>query len=237
MLRRAMHAQALSIAVDVPGIDAVPALFEEPAPDPCRSAVAVLFAHGSNFGKDSPWTRTLVQALVRHGFSVLSFDYAYRARGGSEATVVGDSLAQLEHVHGRALAELERRCGGQRIVLAGKSLGARLSTLLAAKGERCHGLALFGYPLHGPRSTRLHSEHFSALVQPTLFLQGSRDPFCVPSRLEGEIPRHGGGVTLRVIEDADHAFRLPHESEAEVPSLLGELARQTAAWRDTTWPI
>ncbi|MFT5291198.1 MAG: putative alpha/beta-hydrolase family hydrolase [Planctomycetota bacterium] len=243
-----MGRTSLNIPVELPGLASIPAWFEEPDE---AAEVAVLMAHGSNFGKDSPWTRSLVSGLVSRGIAVLSFDYAYRARADRRHSQVIDSgameteemdtdqmdtVAVLELVHSLALGELHRLAPTARIVLAGKSLGARLSTILAAKGERCHGLLLFGYPLHEKHKRRIYSEHFATLVQPTLFLQGTRDPLCDLKLLRRELPRHGGNTTLEVIAGADHGFRRPDEEPDEVPSVLDELAERAVNWALATWP-
>ena len=234
-----MERTLLSIPVDVPDVDAVEAWYERPTGQGRPRPFAVLFAHGSNFGKDSPWTRTVVEGFLARGVAVLSFDYAYRTRlrrGAAAAVGRTDPLADLEHVHTRALAALAERSPTERMILAGKSLGARLSTLLAAKGERCHGLVSFGYPLPPRGPDRLLSEHFATLAQPALFLQGTRDPLCDVALLERELLRYSGAAQVEVLEDGDHGFFLPDEQDAEVPRSLDALVERSVAWLDTSWP-
>jgi len=225
---------ALELAVELVGLSSVPARLDRPDGD--AGPAAVLFAHGSNFGKDSAWTRAVVEGLGARGGPVLSFDYAYRARAGEGVSARTDRLEDLEHVHARALAALAEYLPDARLVLAGKSLGARLSTLLAAKGERAHGLALFGYPLHPRGPERLLAEHFPALVQPALFLQGTRDPLCDVGRLRTALQRYGGDATLHPVPEADHSFARPGDAADALPSVLDELCAWTAEWIAATWP-
>lgn len=248
-----MTRSAVTIPVDVNGLASVPGWIDEPDLRRGGPEAAVLFAHGSNFGKDSAWTRAVVEGLARRGVPVLSFDYAYRAadrayraadRAYRRADRAGtdksrrrtDPLDVLEHVHARALRQLQQSFPSARLILSGKSLGARLSTLLAAKGERCHGLALLGYPLHPRGPDRLLSEHFPTIVQPTLFVQGTRDPLCDVALLRPELARFGGATQLEIIEGADHGFFRPQDADRAAPTVLDDMAARVVRWIDATWP-
>src|SRR5262245_52223842 len=115
-------------------------------------ASAILLANGAGYHLDSPWMADVARGLVERGFPVLRFNYLYRERAQREGREKPpDRTAVLEDAHSAALGALQERARGGRILLAGKSLGGRMSTHLAAKGEPCAGLVLFGYPLHPPR--------------------------------------------------------------------------------------
>jgi len=212
------------------------ARFDEPESAPRGSAL--LLANGAGFHLDSPWMADLAHGLVRRGFPVLRFNYLYRERALREGREKPpDRTPVLEDAHAAALAALAERAQGRRLLLAGKSLGGRMSTHLAAKGEVCAGLVLFGYPLHPPGQTdRLRSEHFAAIAQPALFLQGTRDDLADLDLLRAALTRYGGCATLEVIEGADHGFAVPKKLGRTNEDVREQLLDRAARWEEETFP-
>jgi len=202
-------------------------------------ASAVLLAHGAGFGFDSPWMAAVAQGLAARGFLVMRFNYPYRERAARERRdVPPDRQGVLEEAHVAALAALAERAGERRVILAGKSMGGRISTYLAAKGERCAGLVLFGYPLHPPKQpAKTRSEHFPAIAQPALFLQGTRDEFAELELLRAALARYGGRATLEVIESADHGFHVPKKSGRTDDEVREYLLGRVARWERETFPV
>jgi uncharacterized protein len=207
----------LELPFRAPGADdAAPlsALYEEGDGGARRGGL--LLAHGAGYGRESPFMARLAAGLVDQGFGVLRFNYPYRERAlrAKKRMLPPDPRAVLEAAHALALAELAHRSGDPRPWLAGKSLGARISTLLAAKDHPCRGLVLFGYPLHpAGQPERERSEHFPAIVQPALFLQGTRDELCDVERLKAALARFGGPVALELLETGDHSFKTLKKSK------------------------
>jgi predicted alpha/beta-hydrolase family hydrolase len=201
-------------------------------------ASAILLAHGAGVDVEHPWMRAISSALVRRGFDVLRFRYPYMERAVREGVPLPpDRAPVLEETHLAALEELKRRAPDKRWLLAGKSLGGRIATHVAAKGAEARGLVLFGYPLHPPRQPeKERSEHFAALVQPALFLQGTRDQFGRPDELRRALARYAGRATLSVVEGGDHSFELPASARRPVEDVLDELAERIAAWERESWP-
>lgn len=184
------------------------ALYEEPAGGATRGAA--LLAHGAGYDMESPFMSRLAAGLVELGYALLRFNYPYRERALREKKhmLPPDPRPVLEAAHACALQELVARSGDPRPMLSGKSLGARIATLLAAKDHPCRSLVLFGYPLHPPgRPAEERSEHFPAIAQPALFLQGTRDDLCDVDRLRAALQRFGGPVALELLATADHSFK------------------------------
>ena len=91
---------------------------------------------------------------------------------------------------------------------------------LAAQGADCAGLVLFGYPLHPPgKPERERSEHFPAIAQPALFLQGTRDKLCELDRLRRALATFRKSGTI-------HTFR-----ERFIAGMLGNGYEQDFAER------
>ena len=226
--------ESITIALD--GGESISARLDTPDGD--ARASAFVLAHGAGFGMDSPWMERVARGLVARGFPVLRFNYLYRERAVSAGRdKPPDKTAVLEATHARALGALQDRAGQRRILLAGKSLGGRISTHLAAKGERCAGLVLFGYPLHPPgQKEKLRSEHLAAIAQPALFLQGTRDDFCDLELLREALARYGGRATVHVVEGADHGFHVKRSTGRTDEQVLEELFETVDAWERATFP-
>ena len=231
-----MRTERLAIAVGARGIDAVSAIHDEPEGNERGSAI--LLAHGAGFGMESPWMERLAHGLVARGFPVMRFNYPYRQRSLAEGPErPPDRIDVLEDAHARALDALRARSPGKRLLLAGKSLGGRVGTLLAAKDHPCSGLVLYGYPLHPPkRPSELRREHFGAIAQPALFLQGTRDDLCDLDLLRESLRSFGGRARVSVIEGADHSFRVPKKLGKSDEDVLEELCERTARWETETFP-
>ena len=112
--------------------------------DPRRpSGRAVLLAHGAGAGQDHPGMTSIRDGLVARGHPVLTFNYPYTEAGRRFPPDRRDILLACH----RAAAEwLRDRCSG--MVMAGRSMGGRMASYLAAEGEPCDGLVLYAYPLH-----------------------------------------------------------------------------------------
>ena len=175
---------------------------------------------------------------MSRGFAVLRFRYAYMQRAVDLGRVQPpDRAPALEAVHELALAELRRRLEPRRVLLAGKSMGARMATHLAAKGAAAHGLVLYGYPLHPPgKPEKERSEHFAMCVQPALFLHGTRDEFGTPDELRLALRRYAGRATLQVIEGSDHSLERPKASSEPLEAVLARVAADVDRWERECWP-
>jgi hypothetical protein len=169
---------------------------------------------------------------------VLRFNSPYQERARARgANLPPDRQPVLEAAHAVALGALAERAGDRRLLLAGKSMGGRISTYLAAKGERCAGLVLFGYPLHPPHQpARTRSEHFPTIAQPALFLQGTRDEFADLALLRAALARYGGRATLEVIEGADHGFRVAKSSGRTDDEVRELLLERVSSWEREAFP-
>jgi predicted alpha/beta-hydrolase family hydrolase len=236
-----MERERLTIELTDAGVATTSALIDRARGAPRRSAV--LLAHGSGAGFDHPWMERAAVELAARGFDVMRFQYPYMERASLEGSRrPPDRGPALEAAHVAAIEAFRRRFEGRRVLLAGKSLGGRISTLVAAKGALAHGLVLFGYPLHPPkrpekeRSEHARSEHFPALVQPALFLQGTRDEFATPTEIERALRKYAGRATLSIVEGGDHSFTLPAARKTPVEAVIADLAARVDAWERETWP-
>jgi len=136
-----------------------------------KGSRGVLLAHGAGTNQDHPVMVATREALAASGLVVMTFNYPYAEAGKSRP----DPQPRLLESHRQALSELKARVPGG-VVLAGRSMGGRMGTYLAAEAEPMLGLVCYGYPLHPPgKPDQLRIEHLPAIKVPMLFFQGSRD--------------------------------------------------------------
>jgi len=208
-------------------------------PDKDAGRAVILLAHGAGVGMESPFIAETAADLCVEGFPVLRFNYAYAQRMLDEGKRrPPDRRPLLEAVHRRAAATLRARFPGRRLLLAGKSMGGRMSSYLVAAGEPADGLVFFGYPLHPPkRPDRLRSEHFGDLEVPALFLQGTRDALCELDLLRDALTHYAGPAHLHVVEAADHGFAVLKRSGRTCAEVRSEMISQVVCWEAETFPI
>ena len=187
---------------------------------PTSAPATVLLAHGAGAPMDSPFLETIATGLAAQGWRVVRFEFPYMARqreGGSRGAP--DRLPKLLD---RFREQVGLEAGGPPLVLAGKSLGGRVATVLleevAASGAPRAGLC-FGYPFHPPgKPERLRTAHLQTLRLPTLIVQGERDPFGRREEVEG----YGLAPSIRLawIPEADHSLRSTRRSGLDEAAAL-----------------
>jgi predicted alpha/beta-hydrolase family hydrolase len=160
----------------------------------------VLLAHGAGTNQDHPFLVGLRDALSM-AHTVMTFNYAYTERGSKRP----DRTEKLVEVHRAAAEFLAARVGD--VFLAGRSMGGRIATYLAAGGHPAAGVVLYAYPLHpAGREKELRIAHLPDVTVPMLFFQGTRDAL---SRMElfDRYLRTLPNASVELLEGADHSFR------------------------------
>jgi len=185
---------------------------------------AVLLAPGAGAGQGHPFVAGLRRRLAAAGHLVMTFDYPYAAAGRR----VPDRLEVLLECH-RAAAGL-LRAAAPEVVLAGKSMGGRVASHLAARGEPCSGVLCFGYPLVpvGKAAAR-DTTHLEAIGVPMLFVSGSRDRLA-PLDLLAPLVTRLPGAQLVVVEGAGHSFGVGAAPDARGEAMLDLLAGRALEW-------
>jgi predicted alpha/beta-hydrolase family hydrolase len=191
-------------------------------PDQDAGRAVILLAHGAGAGMESAFMIETAQGLCAAGFPVMRFNYAYAQRMLDEGKRrPPDRRPLLEAVHRRAAATLRARFPGRRLLLAGKSMGGRMSSYLVAAGEPADGLVFFGYPLHPPkRPDRLR-----------------RDALCELDLLRDALTHYAGPAHLHVVEAADHGFAVLKRSGRTCAEVRSEMISQVVCWEAETFPI
>lgn len=190
-----------------------------------ENALGILLAHGAGAPQRHPFMTGMRRRLAGLGLTVMTFDYPYAAEGRKAP----DRPAVLLDCHRAALDRL--RDYADRVVLAGKSMGGRLASELAATSPAgLAGLVVYGYPLVSPSSPEPRdTSHLARVAAPMLFLSGDRDRLA-PLPVLRQVERAHRSLTLVVIEGADHSFRVPKSSGLDVDGVLDRLAADTGRW-------
>jgi predicted alpha/beta-hydrolase family hydrolase len=196
--------------------------------------VLIVFAHGAGAGHRSPFMRRYAALLAERGFDVLTFDFPYMAAGRKLA----DKAPVLEAAFHAAVAAGLAATGAREVIVAGKSMGGRMATHLAAAPDAWRAPApltaavAFGYPLRppGPRGGDRVS-HLRRLAVPTLIVQGTRDTFGGPDAVAadvGPVPH----LTVLPVETGDHSLKVRASLGRAQEDVESDIAGRVAAWFD-----
>ncbi len=143
----------------------------------------------------------LREGLAASGHAVLSFNYPYSERGSKRP----DRTEKLVECHRGAADYLAGQA--EKLFLAGRSMGGRMATYLAAEGYECFGLVLYAYPLHpAGRPEKLRVAHLPDVTAPMLFFQGTRDALSRSELFDRHI-RPLPNADVVVVEGASHATK------------------------------
>jgi len=140
---------------------------------PPDARVTVVLAHGAGAGMEHPFLAAVADGLAAAGLLVVRFEFPYQheARGGKRRGP--DPMPVLQ----ATMRDVVRDNARNAVVLAGKSMGGRVATMIADELAAA-GVVVFGYPFHPPKQPqRLRTAHLANLQTRTLILQGERDPF------------------------------------------------------------
>ena len=190
---------------------------------PARAKTTVVFAHGAGLGYDAPFMEFVATGLARHGNRVVRFEFDYMSKrrhdGKRRPPDRFDRLAARWH---EVIAGIET----DRLVLAGKSMGGRIASMIA-DDVGAAGLVCLGYPFHpAGKPDRPRIEHLAAIRTPTLIVQGERDALVSKSEVEGYPLSHS--IRIVWLTDGDHGFRPRKRSGLTETENLDTAVVQTA---------
>jgi predicted alpha/beta-hydrolase family hydrolase len=187
---------------------------------PADAPLTFLFAHGAGGAMDTSFMNIVAQGIAEHGIRVVRFEFPYMAarrtsqkKGGApdRQPVLLDTFRRVVEQHG----------GGAKVVVGGKSMGARMASMIADEvGAR--GLVCFGYPFHPPgKPEQTRTAHLAELRTPALILQGTRDAF--GTRADVSSYTLSPAIRIEWMEGGDHSLkgRVPEAIEAAAAYIGG----------------
>jgi predicted alpha/beta-hydrolase family hydrolase len=218
-------AAASSLRLTVEGVGEVSAL----ALTPYTPTAAFVFAHGAGAGMAHAFMADLANALAERAIATLRYQFPYMERGSKRP----DTPAIAQAAVRAAVAEAQRQWPGLPLLAGGKSFGGRMTSQAqaAAPLPGVRGLVFVGFPLHpaGKPGTE-RAAHLQDVALPMLFLQGTRDELAELALLRPVVDALGARGTLRLFDDADHAFHVRARSGSNDRAVLAALADTIAQW-------
>lgn len=189
----------------------------------------VVLAHGAGNDFRSPFLEFFASSLCAAGFAVARFNFPYKERTGTRPP---DRMDVLMDCMQDVISAACRKVGvpPAPLVIGGKSMGARVASMLAAEGRvRPSCLVHLGYPLHKPGDTaNLRAGHLAKVKRPMLFVQGTRDPFCDLALLRRVRKDERLAGSIHVVDGGDHSFALPASRRAEQRAAMDAAAAAVA---------
>ncbi len=161
-----------------------------------------VFAHGAGAGMEHDFMSAVAKGLVEQGIRVVRFNFPYMVKRSEDGKKrPPDRATKLLEAYEEVITHFT----SQPIVIGGKSMGGRMSSLLAGN-ELVAGIACLGFPFHPPgKPEKYKGEHLANIEKPTLILQGERDTFGKREEFDGFAL--SGQVKVRFLPDGDHSFK------------------------------
>jgi len=171
---------------------------------------------------DGGMTRA-AQALEAAGFSVVRFNFPYREKGSGRP----DPMPRLKAAVAEAAARARKELAPRKLIIGGRSMGARAASMLAADGFECDGLLLLAYPLHpAGQHEKLRDAHLPQIKVPVLCFNGTRDALCRRDLMDKTLKNLSW--QMHWLEGADHSFHVlksSGRSDAQVMDEVSTVAR------------
>jgi hypothetical protein len=164
----------------------------------------MVLSHGAGSNCQAPLLIALGETFCEAGYVVLRCDLPFRQDRPYGPPGPGD--AKRDRAGLKNAIDALKNLATERVFLAGHSYGGRQSSMLCAEQpELAAGLLLLSYPLHPPRKPeQLRTQHFFSLQTPTLFVQGTRDPFGSIAEVDQSLQLIPAKTKLLTIEGAGH---------------------------------
>jgi uncharacterized protein len=195
--------------------------------EPARECPVLILAHGAGSSMEHPFLSFVQEALNRRGIMTVKFNFPYVEAGRK----VPDHPKRLARTWRTVIARVRTEIKPGALFLGGRSMGGRIASMVAAEGEEVSGLVLLGYPLHpADRLDALRAEHLAHIACPMLFVQGTRDQLCNLDALRGVLARLSAPVTLRLIEEGDHSFKVPMRIGKTSSQIWEEIVGCVESW-------
>lgn len=194
---------------------------------PTGSRVSVVMAEGTK--REDPLLVELQRELTERRYLTLRFEFPFvRARRKRP-----DSMPVLQQTYAAALGILGRdpTAAPAHVFIGGKNLGALAAAHAATARVRVEGLFFLGYPLHKQDNpSEVRAERLFRVINPMLFVQGTKDRHCDLPTLRRTLSRVGAPVHLHTVAEADHTFRVARKSGRTPEEVRAEVIATLDAW-------
>jgi uncharacterized protein len=218
--------------IEIMGKGKVSAVLSGPDRPGDSKKTGVIIAHGAANDMHNSLIVAVAEGLVSAGYITLRFNFPYKEKGmkspDAEPTLVRTWQGAVSHLLNN------ERFPVDRVVAAGKSMGGRIASQMAAADQMDVAALIFlGYPLHAPgRTDKLRDAHLYDIKKPMLFFAGTRDPLCDMEKLREVLGRLPGPYALEIVDGGDHSFKLPKSSSGSADSVHRQIVDKCLQWLD-----
>jgi uncharacterized protein len=187
-----MYEDVSNLAVDPP----VRGFLHRPS---SPSGDGLILTHGAGGNAQMALLVVLAEAFADAGFTVLRCNLPFRQKRAFGPPQAGDAGRDRDG-----------------LFLGGQSYGGRQASMLLAEDAVADGLLLLSYPLHPPgKPEQLRTQHLPDLHVPTLFVEGTRDPFGTIQEIEAARKLIPAKTELVVVEGAGHDLGFKGKSKRQ----------------------
>lgn len=196
---------------------------------PAEAKALYLFAHGAGAGMTHKSMTANAEGLAERGIATLRYQFLYMEKGSKRP----DPPKLAHAVLRAAAAEATRLLPDLPLFAGGRSFGGRMTSQAQAEMPLpgVQGLAFLGFPLHPagkPGTDR--ADHLARVAVPMLFISGSRDALAELALLRPVVSNLGSRATVRIIEHADHSFKVAAKSGRSAADAESETLDSLAEW-------
>ena len=120
----------------------------------------------------------------------------------------------------------------EKVVAAGKSMGGRVASQMAADGDLpVQAMVFLGYPLHAPgKKDKLKDSHLYDIKVPQLFFAGTRDSLCDLELLKKVLARMTVAPELEIMDGGDHSFNMLKSANISPEQVHDRILTRMAQW-------
>jgi len=199
-------------------------------PDSGAKDTGIILAHGAGGDMRHPMLSFLAKGLADEGYPTLRFNFFYREM--EKKTPDKQAILYLAWQSAYRFLAGHPRYRLKHIAAAGKSLGARIASQMAAEGMlAAERLIFLGYPLHAPgRKDRPRDGHLYKIAAPMFFFAGTKDRFCDLQLLKQVLSNLSAPWELEVIEGGDHSFHVPKSYAIDPTEIYEQILCRTVEW-------
>jgi uncharacterized protein len=186
---------------------------------------ALVLTHGAGSNSNAPLLVALAGIFAEQGTTVLRCDLPFRQQRRFGPPFPGN--AERDRAGLRNAVDAVRKNSPGRIFLGGHSYGGRQSSMLCVdEPELASCLLLLSYPLHPPgKPDQLRTQHLPNLRTPSLFVQGTNDPFASIEEIRNALRMIAAKTELMTVDGAGHDLGFK-SSKAKADSALPNVIAQ-----------
>ncbi len=184
----------------------------------------IIFTHGAGTSIYSDTLQEFHTHLSKHQFqpSGFNFDYMQTILDTNKRRPPEKMDKLIEQFNQQLINHPKTTC------IAGKSMGGRVATLLAAQAKARHleisHVFVWGYPFFAPKKNEPRIEHFNDIQAQVHIFQGTRDSFGKPDQINKlDLPNN---IHIHWIEGADHDFNMPKRSNLSKTEIINNICQK-----------